>query len=105
MLITPQAQNKLRALLPRPDRAYRIKATPGGCQGYTFDLKIIQHPQPDDVLQAFPDLPIYIDPSSLPYLQEVVVDYVEGLVNSGFTFHHPASCSCGKSFAPNTCPS
>ncbi|MCS6960421.1 MAG: iron-sulfur cluster assembly accessory protein [Pseudanabaenaceae cyanobacterium SKYGB_i_bin29] len=105
MLITPAAQNKLRELLPQPDRAYRLRAIPGGCQGYTYDLKIIQNPTADDVRQSFPNLPIYIDRASLPYFQEVVLDYTEGLINSGFVFHHPASCSCGKSFAPDQCPS
>ena len=105
MQITATAQNKLRSLLPQPDRAFRIKALPGGCKGFTYDLKIIQQPSPDDVLQSFPDLPIYIDRQSLPYLEAVVMDYVEGLINSGFTFQHPDSCSCGKSFSPETCPS
>jgi len=105
MQITANAQNKLRSLLPQPGRAFRIKALPGGCKGFTYDLKIIQQANPDDVLQSFPDLPIYIDRHSLPYLEAVVMDYVEGLINSGFTFQHPDSCSCGKSFSSNTCPS
>lgn len=105
MLITPQAQNKLRSLLPQPDRAYRIRAISGGCKGYAYDLKIIQSATPDDVLQSFPDLPVYIEQSSLSYSNEVVMDYVEGFTNSGFTFPHPNRCSCGKSFSPDTCSS
>jgi|YNPMSStandDraft_2_1061718.scaffolds.fasta_scaffold19443_3 iron-sulfur cluster assembly protein len=105
MEITVNAQKKLRSLLPQPDRAFRIRALPGGCKGFTFDLKIIQQPTPDDVLQSFPDLPIYIDRQSLSHLEGVVMDYVEGLIHSGFVFQHPDSCSCGKSFSPDTCPS
>jgi iron-sulfur cluster assembly protein len=105
MLITPQAQEKLRALLPQPDCAYRLRAIPGGCQGYTYDLKIVTQPQPDDVAQTLPGFTLYIEAQSVPSLTEVVMDYVEGLVHSGFVFHHPNSCACGQSFAPDTCPS
>jgi len=54
MEITATAQNKLRSLLPQPDRAFRIKALPGGCKGFTYDLKIIQQPSPDDVFAVIP---------------------------------------------------
>ncbi|HAN47001.1 MAG TPA: iron-sulfur cluster assembly accessory protein [Cyanobacteria bacterium UBA8156] len=105
MEITTSAQNKLRSLLPQPDRAFRLKALAGGCKGYTYDLKIIRQPTPDDVLQPGSDLLVYVDRASLPHLEAVVMDYVEGLIHSGFSFHHPSSCSCGKSFSPDTCPS
>lgn len=103
MEITATAQNKLRALLPQPDRAYRIRAISGGCKGYAYDLKIIRQPKAEDILQFYPDLPIYVDRQSLPHLEAVVMDYVEGLIHSGFSFQHPNRCSCGKSFSPETC--
>lgn len=105
MEITASAQQKLRSLLPSPDRYYRITTSPGGCQGYAFNLKIIRQPQAEDVLQSFTDLSIYSDRQSIPHLKEVVIDYVEGVLQSGFTFNHPHSCSCGKSFATDRCSS
>ncbi len=104
MEITATAQQKLRSFLTEPERAYRLSTSWSGCQGLTFHLTIIRHPRPDDVLQSCPDVPIYIERSSLAYLEEVVMDYTEGPFQSGFTFKHPHSCRCGQSFAAAHCP-
>ncbi|MCS7030645.1 MAG: iron-sulfur cluster assembly accessory protein [Gloeomargarita sp. SKYG116] len=106
MDITPQAQDRLRSLLSaHPGCVYRLRVVPGGCQGYTYDLKLVRQPEPDDLLLPFPDLPLYIERRSAPYLEEVVLDYVDGLFNRGFIFQHPYRCHCGQSFAPSSCPS
>ena len=44
---------------------------------------------------------VAVDAASLPYLDDAVVDFVDGLQGRGFTVQNPnasGSCGCGKSF-------
>ena len=44
---------------------------------------------------------VVVDPMSYQYLDEVTIDYVDGLMGAGFKFINPkvkASCGCGSSF-------
>jgi iron-sulfur cluster assembly protein len=44
---------------------------------------------------------VFIDPTSVPYLEGTTIDFVIGMEGSGFIFDNPqakSSCSCGKSF-------
>lgn len=51
-------------------------------------------------------LQIYIDAQSAPLLEGVVIDFVDGLLESGFKFSNPNAtdtCGCGKSFQAGDC--
>jgi iron-sulfur cluster assembly protein len=44
---------------------------------------------------------VYIDPSSIAYLEGAEIDYVDTLMGAGFTVNNPnavAACGCGSSF-------
>ncbi|MGQ4648155.1 iron-sulfur cluster assembly accessory protein [Lyngbya aestuarii] len=85
-----------------PQQGIRVSVIDGGCNGYEYSLSVSTTPKTDDLLLENGGLRIYVDGKSVPLLEGVVIDYVEGLTQSGFKFSNPnaaETCSCGKSFA------
>lgn len=99
MEITPAAWQQLRQLLTRSHRHLRLHLVPSGCQGYRFRLQLVGQPKPTDIPQSHNGLTLYVEHQSLPYLADVVLDYVEGSIQGGFIFHHPHACACSSSRA------
>jgi len=91
-----------------PTKGIRVSAIDGGCNGYEYSLGLVNRPKEDDQLLEDNDLRVYIDSKSAPLLQGVVIDYIEGLTQSGFKFSNPSAgetCGCGKSVAAAGCNS
>lgn len=113
VFLTELAELRLRTFIQgankgenAPQRGVRFSVTDGGCSGYQYALDIINEPKPDDLVQEQGRLQVYIDRQSAPLLEGVVVDYVEGLTQSGFKFSNPnasESCGCGQSFKAGDC--
>ncbi|MEB3120366.1 MAG: iron-sulfur cluster assembly accessory protein [Snowella sp.] len=111
ILLTEKAEFRLRAFLqgssnPSPDKGIRVGVNDGGCNGYQYTLDIAQAPNPDDLIEQQGKIKIYCDRQSLPLLNGVVIDFVEGLLESGFKFSNPNAtdtCGCGKSFQAGDC--
>jgi len=82
-------------------KGVRISVKDGGCSGYEYGIEITSKPQPDDIVNQHGNVLIYVDAKSAPLLAGVVVDFVEGVMDSGFKFSNPNAtdtCGCGKSF-------
>lgn len=112
LVLTEVAELRLRTFLQasskseNPAQGVRISVEDGGCSGYQYALNLIQSSKPDDLLVQQGRVSIYIDPQSVPLLEGVVVDYVEGLTQSGFKFTNPnatETCGCGQSFRAGDC--
>lgn len=110
LTLTPQATERLGQVLqnlpnPTPQRGIRVAVKSGGCNGYEYDLKIAKAPKPDDTILTPQHLRVFIDPKSALLLDGLTIDYIEGLVDSGFKFINPnvVTCSCGKSFQSGDC--
>jgi iron-sulfur cluster assembly protein len=113
VLLTELAELRLRSFVQAKNtsdtpsqRGVRVWVTDGGCSGYQYALDITNEPKPDDVLQEEGRLRVYIDRESAPLLEGVVIDYVEGLTQSGFKFTNPnatETCGCGQSFKAGEC--
>jgi iron-sulfur cluster assembly protein len=110
--LTEKAEFRLRAFLQGspdkdlPSRGVRIGVSDGGCSGYQYTLDITNTPRTDDLIFRQGRVTIYVDPESAPLLNGVVVDYVEGIMESGFKFSNPnatESCGCGQSFKAGDC--
>lgn len=89
-----------------PERGIRLAVKDGGCNGYEYDIKISDAPTPEDEIVLSGSLRVFIDPQSAPLLEGVVVDYIDGLLESGFKFSNPNAtdtCGCGKSFQAGSC--
>lgn len=111
--LTEKAVFRLRAFLigAAKDENYvtkgiRVSVNDGGCSGYSYGLDIADQPQPDDLIVEQGKVRVYVDPKSAPLLKGVVIDYVEGLIESGFKFSNPNAtdtCGCGQSFQAGDC--
>ena len=103
---TEPAELRLRSLIRSrnlgPEAGIRVSVSDGGCAGRSYDLKVVAEPQADDHPFKVGAVVAYVDNSSLPDLRGVEVDFVEGVMESGFRFSNPqasGSCGCGKSFS------
>jgi iron-sulfur cluster assembly protein len=109
--LTEKAEFRLRAFLQGSssssnEKGIRVGVSDGGCSGYQYTLDIAQTPNSDDIIEQQGKINIYCDRQSLPLLNGVVIDFVEGLLDSGFKFSNPNatdSCGCGKSFQAGDC--
>lgn len=109
--LTEKAEFRLRAFLQgsadsSPEKGIRIGVTDGGCSGYQYTLDLASAPKPNDLIEQQGKMRIYINPEIAPLLNGVVVDFVEGLIESGFKFSNPnatSTCGCGQSFQAGEC--
>lgn len=79
----------------------RIRVESGGCSGYKYHMALANAPEPNDIALEGSGFMVYVDPSSAPLLNGLELDYVSGLVESGFVFNNPnakKTCGCGSSF-------
>ena len=84
-----------------PVAGLRISVAGGGCSGFQYSMKLEESPSMEDMVVNCGDVKVFLDPASLPYLDNVSVDFVDNIEGSGFKFHNPnatASCGCGNSF-------
>jgi iron-sulfur cluster assembly protein len=112
--LTEKAALKLRTILRQndnpktPEKGIRVSAINGGCNGFEYALNIVDRAEEDDLAYEQDSVKIYLDRASAPVLDGVVIDFLEGLIDSGFKFENPnaaEACSCGKSFSvPNGTP-
>ncbi|HBE18453.1 MAG TPA: iron-sulfur cluster assembly accessory protein [Cyanobacteria bacterium UBA11149] len=113
LTLTEVAELRLRAFLQgsakgenQVQRGVRFSVVDGGCSGYQYSLDITNEPNPDDLCEQQGKIRVYIDKESAPLLEGVVVDYVDGLTQSGFKFLNPNAtdtCGCGQSFQAGNC--
>ena len=104
--LTKKAEDKVKEILldqPEPFAGLRIQVVGGGCSGFQYRMGFDKNfnDQNDEVFE-FGGLKVFIDKSSLLYMDGSEVDYVEGLHGAGFKFNNPnvsGSCGCGSSFS------
>jgi iron-sulfur cluster assembly protein len=87
-------------------KGVRISVKDGGCNGYEYAIDITSKTQPDDLVIQQGKVPVYVDAKSAPLLKGIVIDFVEGVLESGFKFTNPNAtdtCGCGKSFQAGDC--
>lgn len=79
----------------------RMQVVGGGCSGFQYSLEFGEQKGTDRVFE-FHGLKVYIDPRSSLYLAGSVLDYNDGLMDSGFKITNPNAkntCGCGESFS------
>ena len=104
--LTEKAKDKVKEILldqPETFAGLRIQVVGGGCSGFQYRMGFDKNfnDQSDSVFE-FDGLKIFIDKSSLLYMDGAEVDYIEGLHGAGFKFNNPnvsGSCGCGSSFS------
>jgi iron-sulfur cluster assembly accessory protein len=79
----------------------RVRVVPGGCSGFQYSLNIEEDSRQGDFILDQGGVKLFVDMFSAQYLNGVKIDYVSGVMGSGFTFTNPnatGSCGCGTSF-------
>ena len=79
----------------------RVRVVPGGCSGFQYSLNIEEESRQGDFVLDQSGVKLFVDMFSAQYLNGVKIDYVTGVMGSGFTFTNPnatGSCGCGTSF-------
>jgi iron-sulfur cluster assembly accessory protein len=79
----------------------RVRVVPGGCSGFQYSLNIEEESRQGDFVLDQSGVKLFVDMFSAQYLNGVRIDYVTGVMGSGFTFTNPnatGSCGCGTSF-------
>lgn len=82
-------------------RPLRVGVSGGGCSGFQYDIRL-DEPADDDMVLEKDGLRVLVDPVSLPFLQNAVIDFTDELIGARFVVENPnasSSCGCGTSFS------
>jgi len=102
--LTDSAVNKVREIMATQDplpAGLRIGVVGGGCSGFQYSMSFENQSGMMDKVYDFNGLKVFVDATSLMYLNGCTVDYVETLEAAGFKFENPtvkSTCGCGSSF-------
>ena len=104
LTLTPLAAGKVRELLEErgtPALGLRLGVRGGGCSGNSYFMEFCEAETPGDQVFESHGVRLVVDSKSLAVLGGTEVDFVTGLMGSGFKFNNPNvrhSCACGESF-------
>ncbi len=82
-------------------QALRVAVEGGGCSGFQYEIKLDTAVEEDLVLEGRGQS-VVVDPVSLPFLANAVIDFSEELIGARFVIENPnasSSCGCGTSFS------
>jgi iron-sulfur cluster assembly accessory protein len=103
--LTPNAVTKVREIMAQQNpvpSGLRIGVVGGGCSGFSYSMSFENTPGMMDKVFDMDSLKVYVDATSVMYLNGCIVDYVETLEGAGFKFENPnvkSTCGCGSSFS------
>src|SRR5271165_454222 len=102
--LTDTAIAKVREIMAQQNpvpAGLRVGVVGGGCSGFSYSMAFENGAGMMDKTFEFDGLKVFIDATSVMYLQGASVDYVETLEGAGFKFDNPnvkSTCGCGSSF-------
>jgi iron-sulfur cluster assembly protein/iron-sulfur cluster insertion protein len=103
--LTDTATTKVKELMEAensPELYLRVAVRPGGCSGLSYEMFFDTEKAGDDIVEAYGDVQVVVDPASAEYLTGASLDYKDGLQGAGFTINNPnaqRTCGCGQSFS------
>jgi iron-sulfur cluster assembly accessory protein len=103
--LTPNAIAKVKQIMAQQNPAptgLRVGVVGGGCSGFSYSMQFENASGLMDKVFDMDGLKVYVDATSVMYLNGCVVDYVETLEGAGFKFENPnvkSTCGCGSSFS------
>jgi len=110
VLITESAVKTIRELLEQknvPDYGLRVFVSGGGCSGMQYGMALEAEARPYDHVIEQDGIQIFVDPTSMLYLNTATIDYEDSLMGGGFKIENPnavSSCGCGSSFKTEGSP-
>jgi len=103
--LTPTAVAKVKEIMAQQNpvpAGLRVGVVGGGCSGFSYSMAFENGAGMMDKVFDIEGLKIYVDATSMMYLQGCNIDYVETLEGAGFKFENPnvkSTCGCGSSFS------
>jgi len=110
IMITPAAARTIKDLLEQknvPDYGLRVFVSGGGCSGMQYGMALEAEPRPYDHVIVQDGIQVFVDPTSMMYLNMATIDYEDSLMGGGFKIDNPnavSSCGCGSSFKTEGSP-
>ena len=107
IVLTEKAANEVKRIIAdqkiEPEMKLRVGVTGGGCSGFSYALGFDKSfdEKVDSKSEMF-GVSVVVDKKSELFLDEVTVDFYDGIEKRGFVFNNPAavkSCGCGSSFS------
>jgi iron-sulfur cluster assembly accessory protein len=103
--LTPTAIAKVKEIMAQQNpvpAGLRVGVVGGGCSGFSYSMSFENNAGLMDKTFDMEGLKVYVDATSVMYLNGCIVDYVETLEGAGFKFENPnvkSTCGCGSSFS------
>ncbi len=102
--LTAAAVETVRNLLEQknvPDYGLRVFVAGGGCSGMQYGMALEAEARAYDHVIEQDGVKVFVDPTSMMYLNDATIDYVDSIMGGGFKVENPnaaSSCGCGTSF-------
>lgn len=102
--VTKEAVKQMNFLISKNNnfKGIRINVKYSGCAGYSYNMKLVKCIKKNDLVYSYDGINLYVDITSMPYLDGTEIDYVRDGLNQMFKFNNPKSknfCGCGESFS------
>lgn len=110
IFVTEAAAQTIHDLLVQknvPDYGLRVFVSGGGCSGMQYGMALEAEARPYDHVIEQNGIQIFVDPTSMMYLNMATIDYEDSLMGGGFKIDNPnavSSCGCGSSFKTEGSP-
>jgi len=115
--VTANAWKKMGSIIQKSNNknGFIFGANSGGCNGFNFDLRLIESEEKQEIMKMKPsilkndDVNLYIEPLSEMHLIGTTIDYInedfsKGIFENKFVYKIDkklaSSCGCGVSFMP-----
>tara|TARA_B100000524_G_scaffold315441_1_gene193599 strand:+ start:584 stop:961 length:378 start_codon:yes stop_codon:yes gene_type:complete len=115
--VTTSAWKKMGSIIQKSNNknGFIFGANSGGCNGFNFDLRLIETEEKQEIMKMKPsiltndDVNLYIEPLSEMHLIGTTIDYInedfsKGIFENKFVYKIDkklaSSCGCGVSFMP-----
>ena len=104
VVLTEAAGATIRSLLVQknvPDYGLRVFVAGGGCSGMQYGMALEAEARDYDHVIEQDGVKVFIDPTSMMYLEGATIDYIDSIMGGGFKIENPnavTSCGCGTSF-------
>ena len=101
--VTDRAFDRLAEIAENAGQAQvlRVAVSGGGCSGFQYEITL-DHAEGEDLVLSGKGQRVVIDPVSLPFLSNAVIDFTDELIGARFVVENPnasSSCGCGLSFS------
>lgn len=103
--ISDSAAARIAHLLASEPKGTRLRVAVegGGCSGFQYKYDFVTDaPAADDKVFGTADAPVLVDITSLEFLKDAQLDYIERMDASSFEITNPnakSGCGCGNSFS------